>query len=165
MSTDTNTKEEKKVSAEENKGDDSEPEYNIGFGNHFASEALEGALPLHQNTPQQVNYGLYAEQISGTPFTYPRARFQRTWLYRILPTACHPKYKPCENPNKDWVSEFARDDDDEVYTTPSQMRWQPAEIRSEKHTFIEGIKTICGAGGPMMKVSITLNNFPIFSKL
>ena len=127
-------------------------EYNIGFGNHHVSEALEGALPDHQNSPQQCNYGLYAEQISGTPFTYSRAKMQRSWLYRIMPTASHPKYKACKTPNKNWISNFDRDDDDDVYTTPSQMRWQPLSMPKEKTTFIDGIQTICGAGGPGLKV-------------
>jgi homogentisate 1,2-dioxygenase len=47
--------------------------YQSGFGNHFASEALPGALPEH-NSPQRCPYGLYAEQLSGTAFTAPRAR-------------------------------------------------------------------------------------------
>lgn len=50
-------------------------DYLKGFGNHFATEAEEGALPEHQNNPQVCPFGLYAEQISGTPFTYSRARF------------------------------------------------------------------------------------------
>ena len=40
-----------------------------GFGNHHASEAVEGALPVGRNSPQRVAYGLYAEQISGTKFS------------------------------------------------------------------------------------------------
>lgn len=147
----SNPKEESK-GEKGNSGD--KPDYNIGFGNHFASEALEGALPPHQNNPQQCNYGLYAEQLSGTPFTYTRARMQRSWLYRIMPTVAHGKYKPCPDFNKDWVSTFDREDDDEVFTTPSQMRWQPVEVGSEKKTFVQGIQTISGAGGPMMKVSL-----------
>ena len=44
-------------------------DYLSGFGNEHASEALEGALPVGQNNPQQPPYGLYAEQLSGTAFT------------------------------------------------------------------------------------------------
>jgi homogentisate 1,2-dioxygenase len=127
-------------------------QYNVGFGNHFATEALEGALPEHQNSPQICNYGLYAEQLSGTPFTYPRSKMQRSWLYRIMPTVAHPPYKPIKDFNKNWISEFAKDDDDEVFTTPQQCRWKPVKIGSEKITFVQGIQTISGAGGPMMKV-------------
>ncbi len=36
-----------------------------GFGSYFESEALEGALPHGQNSPQKTPYNLYAEQISG----------------------------------------------------------------------------------------------------
>ena len=43
--------------------------YQSGFGNEFAAEALPGALPAGQNSPQKCPYGLYAEQISGTAFT------------------------------------------------------------------------------------------------
>ena len=63
--------------------------YMSGFGNSFETEALPGALPVGRNSPQKVNYGLYAEQLSGSPFTAPQATNQRTWLYRIRPTVRH----------------------------------------------------------------------------
>ncbi|MCL5272940.1 MAG: homogentisate 1,2-dioxygenase, partial [Gammaproteobacteria bacterium] len=40
--------------------------YMQGFGNYHQSEAITGTLPLNQNSPQQCNSGLYAEQLSGT---------------------------------------------------------------------------------------------------
>ena len=52
-------------------------EYQQGFGNTFASEALKDALPKGQNTPQQCPYQLYAEQLSGKAFTVPRTHNQR----------------------------------------------------------------------------------------
>lgn len=55
-------------------------EYQSGFGNHFSSEALKGALPVGQNSPLKCPYGLYAEQISGTAFTVPRKLNQRRSL-------------------------------------------------------------------------------------
>ncbi|CAE6239424.1 unnamed protein product [Arabidopsis arenosa] len=63
-----------------------ELKYQSGFGNHFSSEAIAGALPLDQNSPLLCPYGLYAEQISGTSFTSPRKLNQRSWLYRIKPS-------------------------------------------------------------------------------
>jgi homogentisate 1,2-dioxygenase len=48
-------------------------EYLSGFGNGFETEALPGALPIGRNSPQKCPYGLYAEQLSGSPFTAPRA--------------------------------------------------------------------------------------------
>jgi hypothetical protein len=38
--------------------------YMSGFANEFATEALPGALPKGQNSPQRAAYGLYAEQLS-----------------------------------------------------------------------------------------------------
>jgi len=49
------------------------PGYMSGFGNSFETEALPGALPVGRNSPQRCAYGLYAEQLSGSPFTAPRA--------------------------------------------------------------------------------------------
>jgi len=63
--------------------------YQTGFGNGFESEALAGALPIGRNSPQRCAYGLYAEQLSGSPFTAPRISNERSWLYRIRPTVRH----------------------------------------------------------------------------
>jgi homogentisate 1,2-dioxygenase len=38
--------------------------YQSGFGNEFATEAVEGALPVGRNSPQRAPLGLYAEQFS-----------------------------------------------------------------------------------------------------
>ena len=57
--------------------------YQSGFGNEFSTEALPGALPVGQNSPQKAPYGLYAELFSGTAFTMVRSEARRTWMYRI----------------------------------------------------------------------------------
>ena len=41
--------------------------YQSGFGSYFSSEALEGTLPIGQNSPQKVNHGLYAESLVAQP--------------------------------------------------------------------------------------------------
>ncbi len=60
-------------------------EYLSGFGAEHASEALPGALPVGQNAPQVAPYGCYAEQLSGTAFTAPRARNQRRLVSYLPP--------------------------------------------------------------------------------
>ena len=60
-----------------------------GFGSHFATEAVAGALPKGRNSPQRPAFGLYAEQLSGTPSPSPRHENRRSWLYRMRPTADH----------------------------------------------------------------------------
>src|SRR3954449_10316964 len=72
---------------EERAGSGPRLHYLSGFGNEFASEAVPGTLPHGQNAPQTPPRGLYTEQLSGTPFTAPRAANRRSWLYRIRPSA------------------------------------------------------------------------------
>src|SRR6202045_4776398 len=71
--------------------------YQPGFGNHFVSEAIAGALPVGRNSPQRPPLGLYAEQLSGTSFTTARAENRRTWTYRIQPSVVHRPYVRIEN--------------------------------------------------------------------
>ena len=69
-----------------------------GFGNSFETEALPGALPIGRNSPQRCAYGLYAEQLSGSPFTAPRGANERSWLYRIRPSVKHSGRLPRSMP-------------------------------------------------------------------
>ena len=57
--------------------------YMTGFGNSLETEALPGALPVGRNSPQKCAYGLYAEQLSGSPFTAPRASNER-WIRELV---------------------------------------------------------------------------------
>ena len=72
--------------------------YMPGFGNDFETETLPGSLPQGQNSPQRCAYGLYAEQLSGSPFTAPRGTNERSWLYRIRPSVRHTgRFRRIEN--------------------------------------------------------------------
>mgnify|MGYP001604947613 FL=1 len=51
--------------------------YMTGFGGHFESEAVGGALPKGRNAPQRPAFGLYTEQLSGSSFTSPRHENRR----------------------------------------------------------------------------------------
>jgi homogentisate 1,2-dioxygenase len=121
--------------AEANRG------YMSGFGNGFESEALPGALPIGRNSPQKCPYGLYAEQLSGSPFTAPRNTNERTWLYRIRPTVKH------------W-GRFKKVDIDLWRTAPCKehempiapLRWDPTPIPKESVTFLQGVRTMTTAG-------------------
>ena len=73
--------------------------YQSGFGNQFASEAVPGTLPRGRNSPQRVARGLYAELLSGTAFTAPRAENLRTWLYRRRPSVLCGAYEPLAQPH------------------------------------------------------------------
>ncbi len=94
--------------------------YLPGFANHSATEAVPGALPIGRNSPQHVPFGLYAEQLSGTAFTAPRAENRRTWLYRLRPTANHPAFTRYEGAPNLKSAPF-----DEVPPSPNRLRWDP----------------------------------------
>lgn len=118
-----------------------EPRYQSGFGNELASEALPGALPAGQNSPQRAPYGLYAEQLSGTAFTAPRGANRRSWLYRIRPAAMHGTFERLDSGLL--VGGF-----EDVPTPPSQLRWNPPPIPSQPTDFLEGLVTLAGNGSP-----------------
>ncbi|MDI1345207.1 MAG: homogentisate 1,2-dioxygenase, partial [Pseudolabrys sp.] len=116
--------------------------YMSGFGNSFETEALPGALPVGRNSPQKCDYGLYAEQLSGSAFTAPRASNERSWLYRIRPTVRH-------------FGRFERVDKSNIRTAPTRedgnvpigpMRWSPVPMPQGKLTFVTGLHTITTAG-------------------
>ena len=116
--------------------------YMPGFGNDFESEALPGALPQGRNSPQRCAYGLYAEQLSGSPFTAPRSENERSWLYRLRPSVRHTGYfKRIEMPF--WKTGPSPD---EVDYPLSQLRWGPIPIPAEKVTFVSGMRTMTYAG-------------------
>ena len=115
--------------------------YQSGFGNGFETEALPGALPIGRNSPQRCAYGLYAEQLSGSPFTAPRASNQRSWLYRIRPSVRH-------------IGRFSKADARRWRTAPCMeadlpiqpLRWSPVAVPEAPQTLIEGMSTVTTAG-------------------
>ncbi|HEY1299467.1 MAG TPA: homogentisate 1,2-dioxygenase [Stellaceae bacterium] len=111
-----------------------------GFLNEHASEAVSGALPKGQNAPQRHPLGLYTEQISGTPFTAPRAENRRSWLYRIRPSAAHPPFRRIENGL--WRSAPFT----ETEPPPNRLRWDPLPFPDRPADFIDGLVTIGGNG-------------------
>jgi homogentisate 1,2-dioxygenase len=114
--------------------------YLSGFGNEHATEAVAGTLPAGQNSPQRVAHGLYAEQLSGTPFTVPRVVNRRSWLYRIRPSVVHEPFAP-------YADAVAFAD-----TPPNQLRWDPLPVRDAD--FADGLTMICGNGDPAQQSGI-----------
>ena len=114
--------------------------YLSGFGNEQVSEAVPGALPEGRNSPQRPPLGLYAEQISGTPFTAPRAQNRRAWFYRIRPSAMHGPYRRIDN----WLLRSAPLA--EVETPPNRLRWNPLPLPDAPTDFIEGLTTMAANG-------------------
>ncbi len=117
----------------------STPAYQTGFGNEFATEAIPGALPVGQNSPQQCPYGLYAEQLSGTAFTAPRGANRRSWTYRIRPAAVHEPFRSIDAGRL--VGRFG-----DVAVPPDRLRWDPLPMPTGSVDFVEGLVTMAGNG-------------------
>ena len=117
-------------------------EYMPGFGNDFETESLPGALPQGQNSPQKCAYGLYAEQLSGSPFTAPRGTNERSWLYRIRPSVRHTgRFSEIAYPL--WRTAPTNH---EGVLPLQQMRWDPLPMPEEDTNFMQGMRsmTTCG---------------------
>ncbi len=114
--------------------------YQSGFGNTFSTEAVKGALPIGQNSPQKTPRGLYPEVLSGTAFTVPRAENLSSWLYKLRPSAMHAPYRRL-------AQGLVRSGPfDEVDTPPNRLRWNPLPVPAKATDFIDGLVTLAGSG-------------------
>src|SRR5215472_12175847 len=125
--------------------------YQSGFGSEFATEALPGALPEGQNSPQKVAYGLYAEQLSGTAFTVPRHANRRSWLYRLRPAVVHGAFRPRD------AGLVRSAPFDETAAPPTQLRWDPFPLPSKPTDFVDGLVTIAGNGDVALQAGIGIH--------
>ncbi|MET7770580.1 homogentisate 1,2-dioxygenase [Nocardia sp. NPDC005366] len=127
--------------------------YLSGFGNQHQSEAIPGALPADQNSPQRAPYGLYAEQLSATAFTEPRAVNRRSWVYRIRPSAQHPPYTRIDNrtfrsaPILDGVAD------------PNRLRWNPLPDSWPKGDFLDSLYTVAANGSALQRQGIAVHMY------
>jgi len=124
--------------------------YQSGFANEFATEAIAATLPVGQNSPQRVAHGLYAELISGTAFTAPRHLNRRSWLYRIRPAAMHDPFAPLQ-------SGTFHNDFDEVPVSPNQLRWDPLPPPVAPTDFVDGLFTMAGNGSAAAQAGIGIH--------
>eukprot|EP01017_Pseudomicrothorax_dubius_P042445 TRINITY_DN6928_c0_g1_i1.p1 TRINITY_DN6928_c0_g1~~TRINITY_DN6928_c0_g1_i1.p1 ORF type:complete len:442 (+),score=132.86 TRINITY_DN6928_c0_g1_i1:37-1362(+) len=132
-------------------------QYQQGFGNHGETEAKKGALPIGQNSPQRCPFDLYAEQISGTAFTVPRANNQRTWFYRITPAVKHQPFRKIEGTTFQYIkNDFLNKEN--LTITPNLLRWLPFPIppKDKPTNFVEGLVTVAGAGDPTIRQGVCI---------
>jgi homogentisate 1,2-dioxygenase len=116
--------------------------YMSGFGGHFETEAVEGALPKGRNSPQRPAFGLYAEQLSGSAFTAPRHENRRSWLYRLRPTADHRPFV-----RYDGAKFFAPGTVKEPLA-PNRLRWDPPADLPGDADFVDGMVTMLANRDP-----------------
>lgn len=109
--------------------------YLAGFGNYHQTEAMPGALPNQQNSPQICKFNLYSEQLTGSAFTRLRHNNLHSWLYKKFPSVVGNDY---ELSAKSICNDFAKPQ------SPNQLRW--SAFRSDEETdFISGLTHIAGS--------------------
>jgi homogentisate 1,2-dioxygenase len=112
---------------------------------------VPGALPQGQNSPQRPPRGLYAEVLSGTAFTAPRAENLSSWLYRLRPSAMHAPYRRMSN------GLLRSGPFNEVETPPNRLRWDPLPIGESPTDFIDGLATVAGSGEPVAQRGVAVH--------
>ncbi len=123
-----------------------------GFATPLASEAVAGALPIGQNSPQKTPFGLFAEQFSGTAFTAPRSENRRSWFYRLRPTAQHRPYVPYAGGSTIRSGPF-----EEARSSPNRLRWNPPGDPDPRDDFVDGLVTYAGNGDSAVQAGIAIH--------
>ncbi|MEP7299296.1 MAG: homogentisate 1,2-dioxygenase [Burkholderiales bacterium] len=114
--------------------------YQSGFGNEYATEAIDGALPQGRNSPQRAPLNLYPELVSGTAFTAPRHENRRTWLYRRQPSVVSGRFEAYAQ------ALWRTGADTRTPLAPEPMRWNPFPIGTPNCDFIDGMRTLAANG-------------------
>ena len=127
--------------------------YLSGFGSHHESEAVEGALPVGRNSPQKVPFGLYAEQLSGSSFTMPRAQNLRSWLYRRRPSAMHGEFRPID------AGSLRTAPCNEGGPSPNRLRWDPLAAPAGGTDFLAGLVTYATCGDARLQHGIGVHGY------
>ena len=124
-----------------------------GFGSHFSSEAVPGALPQGRNSPQRPAFGLYAEQLSGTAFTAPRAENRRSWLYRMRPSAAHPPFRRYEGASLFDAGAVG------APLPPNRLRWDPLAFPEGEVDFVDSMATMMANGDPALLEGVAVHAY------
>lgn len=56
-----------------------------------------------------------------------------------------------------YISDFMKDEG--LVINPNQLRWNPQEYPTGPTKFLDGIRTLCGAGEPSLKSGISIHLF------
>ena len=130
-----------------------ELKYLSGFGSYHESEAVQGALPVGRNSPQKVPFGLYAEQLSGSSFTMPRAQNLRSWLYRLRPSAMHGEFQPID------AGLLRTAPCNEGGPSPNRLRWSPLPAPASGTDFVAGLVTYATCGDARLQHGVGVHGY------
>ncbi|WP_144097515.1 homogentisate 1,2-dioxygenase [Croceicoccus sediminis] len=126
--------------------------YQVGFGNEFETEAVPGALPKGQNSPQKVPLGLYSELVTGASFYAPRHLNRRSYVFRIRPSVFGGEAEP-------WDGGDFRTPPLDVPPLPNRVYWTQRKDEGVDADFLEGLLTLGACGSPMMHEGVAVHFF------
>jgi len=130
----------------------SQLDYQVGFGNEFETEAVAGALPKGQNSPQKVPLGLYSELVTGASFYAPRHMNRRSYTFRIRPSVVSGEMQP-------WDGGEFRTPPLDVPPYPNRLYWVQRKDEGVAADFLEGMLTLGGCGSPNMHEGLAVHFF------
>ncbi|PGH11938.1 homogentisate 1,2-dioxygenase [Polytolypa hystricis UAMH7299] len=107
--------------------DDNPYQYLQRWGNSHQSEVIPNTLPVAQNNPKELCFGLYMEGTTYSAFVSPRVANFSVYLYCIRPAAAHNDY------TKNVYINYA-----------------------EKIDFVDELHTLAGSGDPNLREGIAL---------
>ena len=116
-------------------------QYQSGFGNEFATEAIAGALPVGQNSPQKKRLTGFTPN-SSVDRPSLAARGQPPQDGRIRPSVTHKPFRQVPNGRQGLLRSAPFD---ETPVTPNQLRWDPLPLPSAPTDFIDGLITMAVA--------------------
>lgn len=125
-------------------------EYQSGFNNEHQTEAVAGALPVGQFSPQKHDLGLYAEQISTTAFTAPRHSNRRTWCYRIQPSVCQSGFEL-------WPKHHIESAPLAGICPHQPLRWSPYPVAAQQQDFVDSLHTIAATGNVRSHTGVAIH--------
>jgi homogentisate 1,2-dioxygenase len=125
--------------------------YLPGFGNECESEAVAGALPRGQFSPQRAPHGLYTEKFSNTAFTVPAADNRRTWFYRIRPSVTQGAFSRID------AGLLRSAPLAEGGPPPNPLRWDPPRFDPGRRDFVESLVTVCANGDAHAQLGIAVH--------
>ena len=124
--------------------------YQSGFGNEFASEAMEGVLPQGQNSPRDG-----ARAVHGATQWYTIHRSARAQSPHVaLPDSSLGGAQAFPT---DGAREPAERALEEVPAPPNQLRWHPIPVPSTSTDFVDGLITMAGNGNAPMQIGVAIH--------
>lgn len=143
------TSEGQDASGQDSRGGIPTLSYQSGFGQHYQTEAIAGALP-RLNNPLNPPFGLRSEMINSTAFMAPRAHSQRSYVFRLRPSSSRGKMRP-------YAQELLQTAPLATAPSPNQVRWGAWGLPETPQDFVDGLITLCANGDARLQAGMAIH--------